>query len=112
MYLRLDNFGFASIFFFLNFLRHGAEEVDASQSQPSTAASASSGRFSGAGIRLGDAASGPSMVPGPESSVDPRPRPVRVKIQLWQNGFVLEDGPLRNYEDPENKLVLDSIMQK
>ena len=34
---------------------------------------------------------------------------VQVKITIWSNGFSVDDGPVRNSEEPENKQFLDNL---
>ena len=36
---------------------------------------------------------------------------VVVYIYMWKNGFSVEDGPLRAFDDPENEQFLESITQ-
>lgn len=35
--------------------------------------------------------------------------PSDVVLKLWREGFSLNDGPLRAYQDPENRDFLDSV---
>ena len=57
--------------------------------------SSSSRSFTGTGRMLsGDAQTAPS-VPQP-------PQDVLHNIHFWNNGFTIDDGPLRGYDDPEN----------
>lgn len=30
-------------------------------------------------------------------------------LKLWKNGFSVDDGPLRDFKDPENREFLDAI---
>ena len=30
-------------------------------------------------------------------------------LKLWKNGFSIDDGPLRDFKDPQNKEFLDAI---
>lgn len=83
--------------------QHGGQAVD-------EAASSSSRReqvFSGSGFRLGNE-SGPSQ-PIPGASSHQPPDPVDMVLKLWRNGFSVDDGPLRSYEDPTNADFLRSI---
>ncbi len=32
-------------------------------------------------------------------------------LKMWQNGFSIDDGPLRAYNDPANREFLESVMQ-
>ncbi|KAI8783953.1 NSFL1 cofactor p47 [Biomphalaria glabrata] len=82
---------------------HGAEEKkDDERSGPVKRAT-----FVGAGYRLGETQDDTTIVRGATES---RPREqVEKKLKLWKNGFSIDDGPLRDYNDPENKSFLDSI---
>jgi len=35
----------------------------------------------------------------------------KVKVTLWQNGFTLNDGPLRDPSEPANKKFLQALQQ-
>lgn len=67
--------------------------------------------FVGTGYRLGQTDSDHVALP------DQTPRPNRpnnidvVVLKLWRQGFSINDGDLRNYEDPANKDFLGSIMK-
>ena len=37
---------------------------------------------------------------------------VRVHLVLWADGFTIDDGPLRRFDDPENRSFLAALMQK
>jgi hypothetical protein len=45
------------------------------------------------------------------SAAPQEPVPIRVRhnIHLWNNGFSVDDGPLRYYDDPENAEFLEVI---
>ncbi|AQK44112.1 Plant UBX domain-containing protein 4-like [Zea mays] len=45
------------------------------------------------------------------SAAPQEPVPIRVRhnIHLWNNGFSVDDGPLRYYDDPENAEFLESL---
>lgn len=89
---------------------HGAQEVSggddsagarASDQKPST----SSGRQFGTGYRLGTGEEPSEVIKGPD-----RPKPPKSNVlKLWKNGFNVDDGPLRAYDDPKNKEFLQSI---
>jgi len=36
---------------------------------------------------------------------------VKVKITFWKNGFQVDDGPIRSFNDPQNKQFLDSVQK-
>ncbi|XP_022899675.1 NSFL1 cofactor p47-like [Onthophagus taurus] len=77
---------------------HGVEILDsASTSQP--------GAFRGTGYRLGQTGNDSVTVPG---FVEPSP-PIQVTMKLWREGFSLDNGPLRAYDDPSNRNFLDSV---
>lgn len=35
--------------------------------------------------------------------------PVRMRLKMWRNGFSVDDGPLRTFDDPANREFLASI---
>jgi UBX domain-containing protein 1 len=58
--------------------------------------------FTGRGRLLsGDAQTTPS-VPKP-------PQDVLHNIHFWDNGFTVDDGPLRSYDDPENAEFIEVL---
>ena len=79
---------------------HGAEEVK--DEQPTT----SKGPVVyGTGYRLGTGNEPTEVIQGP-----PRPKPPKVHVlKLWKNGFNVDDGPLRKFEDPANLEFLAAI---
>lgn len=79
----------------------GAQEVDGNIQHGAT----SSSTAYGTGYRLGTGKEPTEIIKGPD-----RPKPPRVNIlKLWKNGFSVDDGDLRSYDDPQNKEFLDSI---
>lgn len=54
--------------------------------------------FVGTGYRLG---STPNMPSQPIVS-QKKGEPPKKMIYLWKNGFSIDDGPLRNYNDPDS----------
>lgn len=36
-------------------------------------------------------------------------RPKDVVLRMWKTGFTVDDGPLREYEDPANHEFLNSV---
>ncbi|XP_011013742.1 PREDICTED: UBA and UBX domain-containing protein At4g15410-like [Populus euphratica] len=78
--------------------RHsGAVERPADYHRPSS----SSRSFPGTGRLL----SGDTMV----SSAPQPPAAVNHAVTLWRNGFTVDDGPLRRFDDPANASFLESI---
>lgn len=70
-----------------------------------SASSSSSRAFRGTGYKLGQDNNDSEVIPG---AVDP-PQPREVTLSLWQNGFSVNDGELRAYNDPRNEEFLESI---
>ena len=63
--------------------------------------------FSGIGFKLGETDEASEQVAGPSSKL---PNSIEsTSIKLYKNGFTVNDGELRLYDDPENKLFLTSI---
>lgn len=85
---------------------HGAEEVgEGSQSQSQ---GASRHAFGGAGYKLGETEDDPvSVVQG--KPLGGGKRQVDMVLKLWKNGFSIDDGPLRDFQDPANKQFLDAV---
>ncbi|CAD6260625.1 unnamed protein product [Miscanthus lutarioriparius] len=65
--------------------------------------SSSSRSFTGTG-RLLTGETVPSVAPQESAPVR-----IRHNIHLWNNGFSVDDGPLRYYDDPENAEFLESL---
>merc|ERR1719510_15433 len=83
---------------------HGAEAVDPSAPQ----ASGSRPVFTGAGMTLGSNDTSSRPVQGASSKKDEKPREFALK--MWQNGFSIDDGPLRAYNDQQNREFLTDVM--
>ena len=49
------------------------------------------------------------VVPGASSKKDEKPREFALK--MWQDGFSIDDGPLRDYNDQENREFLTDVMK-
>ncbi|KAI9209461.1 uncharacterized protein BJ171DRAFT_487088 [Polychytrium aggregatum] len=74
--------------------------------------------FGGAGHRLGTEAepaptAGPSGLPRRAGTPPQNPaismKPVERKITFWKDGFSIDDGELKSYDDPENQEFLRAI---
>ena len=52
---------------------------------------------------------GSEMVQGPSAPKDEKPREFALK--MWQNGFSIDDGALRAYNDQENREFLNDVMR-
>ncbi|XGW31427.1 hypothetical protein V3C99_009974 [Haemonchus contortus] len=98
--------------------QHGAEALNSSDLSPrvgdrmntSIVGDTSTPRpgRSGGGVRLGepnreDYSSGESESGEHEEVV--------VELIMWENGFSIDDGPLRSFDDPASQQFLESIMQ-
>merc|ERR1711892_56441 len=64
-------------------------------------------RFIGSGYRLGGDGVSSAQVAGQSA----RPQPKDIKLVMWKEGFSVDGGPLRRYDDPANKQFLDEITQ-
>lgn len=87
---------------------HGAEEV--SSGAPASTSGQSSFVFRGAAYRLGESPSDSHQpVPGTAGTMPQKVKEVHIILKLWKNGFSVDDGPLRDFNSPENKEFLQSI---
>lgn len=83
---------------------HGAQEVESSDS---AGTSKKTPKSHGPGYRLGSGNEPSEVIPGA-----PKPRETKSSIlKLWKNGFNIDDGDLRSYEDPKHKEFLASIQR-
>ncbi|XP_056129960.1 NSFL1 cofactor p47 isoform X3 [Lampris incognitus] len=65
--------------------------------------------FVGGGYRLGAAPEEESAYVAGERRASSSQQDVHVVLKLWKTGFSLDDGELRNYNDPGNAIFLESI---
>ena len=90
----------------------GAEAVEGSSSSGAPGSSRGGGggaAFRGTAFKLGS-----DETPS-ESVADPRAarrqaEPREFTLKMWQNGFSIDDGELRDYNDPRNRAFLASVM--
>lgn len=100
----------------LNFLirvlfRAGAQEVEG-PTQMIKKKPSGGGSFSGAGHKLGDSTEAGETVGAAGSNANTsESREVAVVLRLWSNGFTVNDGPLRSYQDPNNMDFISSIQR-
>lgn len=79
-----------------------ARRPDTRESDPTPA------RFRGLGYRLGTEEGPSEVIPG---------RPVRDMRKLkktcyfWKDGFLIDDGPLYRYDDPQNRIYIEQMKQ-
>ncbi|XP_046860047.1 NSFL1 cofactor p47-like [Xenia sp. Carnegie-2017] len=86
---------------------HGAEVVNESQETRQNRKKKIPA-FAGSGFRLG-ASEGLSATVQSSSNDSDVPEPLNVNLYFWSNGFSIDDGPLRDFNDPQNMEFLDSI---
>lgn len=66
--------------------------------------------FGGSGYRLGQTEDDHVLLPESTSSRASRPQNIDpVILRLWRQGFTINDGELRTYDDDRNKEFLASI---
>jgi len=86
--------------------KHGATAV----TEEETTSKPKKTYFHGAGFKLGSDVEPSQQV---SASLDKdelrREKPATVAVKFWKNGFSIDDGPLRDFNDPTNKEFLDSI---
>ncbi|KAG7323082.1 hypothetical protein KOW79_012784 [Hemibagrus wyckioides] len=86
---------------------HGAVPVEKAGKGPGESSKARA--FVGGGYRLGAAPEEESAYVAGERRSSSSAQDVHVVLKLWKTGFSLDDGELRNYNDPGNALFLESI---
>lgn len=87
--------------FFEQVRQMGARPVQ--YEQKSSSSSSNSGSFIGAGRTLSGEAPPPVAAP---AAPEP-PQTALHHIVFWNNGFTVDDGPLRMFDDPENASFLE-----
>lgn len=92
----------------------GAEMVEhprATGSAANTSSASGGSPFVGTGYRLGQTQDDHTALPD-QLSRPIRPRNIEpVILKLWRQGFSINDGELRSYEEQANKEFLESIMK-
>nr|ABX75480.1 NSFL1 cofactor p47 [Lycosa singoriensis] len=83
----------------------GVEEVDHSKR---SASGSKVKAFRGTGYVLGSTPKCSDAVPGGGQEESPS-EPLDICLRLWQAGFTVDDGPLREYSDPRNREFLDTV---
>lgn len=90
--------------------RNNAEVIDRTAGGPSAGPSSA---FTGSGFTLGQSASDSRHVQGPPAP--PRRRndssddEEETVLKMWQDGFSVDDGPIRPYTDPQSSQFLAAI---
>jgi len=85
----------------------GAEEVQGGEPGPSASRAKS---FAGGGFKLGSDEAPSQFVGKPEDGSKSAP-PRTFVLKMWQEGFSLDDGDLRRYDDAANGAFLQNIMR-
>jgi len=83
----------------------GAEAIDPSQS--GAGPSAGMRAFQGGGFKLGSDTTESVKIGGEAKRIEPR----NFVLKMWREGFSLDDGELRAYNDPANREFLASVMR-
>ncbi|WKY03841.1 hypothetical protein Q1695_005080 [Nippostrongylus brasiliensis] len=86
--------------------QHGAEALHSSDLSPRPQT-----RFGGGGVRLGESSGAARDNASSGESDGADHEEVVVELHVWENGFSIDDGPLRSFEEPESRQFLTSIMQ-
>eukprot|EP00092_Neocalanus_flemingeri_P008155 GFUD01008795.1.p1 GENE.GFUD01008795.1~~GFUD01008795.1.p1 ORF type:complete len:376 (+),score=147.82 GFUD01008795.1:121-1248(+) len=84
----------------------GAEAID-----PSEAGAGPSGgvrAFQGGGFKLGSDTAESVQIGGGQEK---RAESVHFVLKMWRDGFSLDDGELKKYDDPQNREFLASVMR-
>ncbi|XP_014092297.1 NSFL1 cofactor p47 [Bactrocera oleae] len=87
---------------------HNTGESASTSSGPSTSGAVQWGQ----GVRLGMTDTDHSVVGSQQDDANTtgEKRPI-VVLKLWSQGFSIDDGELRLYDDPENKEFLETVMR-
>ncbi len=82
---------------------------NASRPGGEASSSAPPSRFRGSGQTLGGEDTPSQVIPDPRpQAADPGETQTRI-LHLWEDGFSVEDGPLRRFDDPQNAADLQMI---
>jgi len=84
----------------------GAEAIDPSESGAGPSGGLKA--FQGGGFKLGSDTTESVQVGGGQPK---RPEPRHFVLKMWREGFSLDDGDLREYNDPGNREFLASVMR-
>jgi len=86
-----------------------AREAGAESVEPGTSSGKKqSEAFTGSGFKLGSSETAPSQkIEGAKKAKPPR----EFVLKMWRNGFSIDDGDLRPYNDPANRAFLSAVMK-
>lgn len=76
-----------------------------------SASSSSGGRSWGMGLRLGQPGDPEETRPTVNASSSSDTDIQTVILKLWRQGFSINDGELRPYDQPQNKIFLETVMR-
>lgn len=85
----------------------GATPVDPSEAGESSKMKA----FSGGGFTLGSDSAPSKKVGDNNPAVAARQEPKKFVLKMWREGFSIDDGDIRRYDDPEHREFLASVMK-
>jgi UBX domain-containing protein 1 len=87
--------------------------IETFEPEPSSSSGSSGGRlYFGTGYRLGQTPDDQVIVKGPakpSAKADSDDEEDLVVLKLWKEGYSVDDGDLRRYDDPANKEFFESI---
>ncbi|XP_059086981.1 NSFL1 cofactor p47-like [Tigriopus californicus] len=87
----------------------GAEEVDPNAPGGSRGGAGGSS-FSGTAFKLGSETMESEEIPPPGGARRTTEPPREFTLKMWQNGFSIDDGELRAYNDHQNRAFLAAVM--
>jgi UBX domain-containing protein 1 len=85
---------------------HGAEEMEPEGGAASAGGGPRVVPFQGRAYRLGDPSTQSEVIEGTQVQ---QKRKVDVAMKFWRNGFSLNDGPLREFDTPQNVEFVNAI---
>ncbi|XP_039496375.1 NSFL1 cofactor p47 [Drosophila santomea] len=95
-------------------MMRSAQEQNIAEVGPSTSSGSASGGSGGAvwgqGMRLGMTDNDHTAVGTNKPAPTSESKPV-VVLKLWSQGFSIDGGELRHYDDPQNKEFLETVMR-
>lgn len=95
-------------------MMRSAQEQNIAEVGPSTSSGSASGGSGGAvwgqGMRLGMTDNDHTAVGTKKPAATIENKPV-VVLKLWSQGFSIDGGELRHYDDPQNKEFLETVMR-
>merc|ERR1719481_2249135 len=97
--------------FFKSIQEAGAVPVDPSEEGESSSSKMKA--FSGGGFRLGSDETPSAKVgdAGASASAAAGPQPKKFVLKMWKDGFSLDDGDIRHYNDPQHREFLAAVLK-